>query len=87
MALQHAMTIEGTTYPEAYSRIMFIRLDKPDGYVFVNTYADKAAREENVLPIHQQEFRTDRPVFHGDVFQLAYDYLKTLPEFAGAVDC
>lgn len=87
MALQHAMTIEETTYPEAYTRALFIRVDKMSGYVFVNTYANKQAREDNELPIYQMEYRTERTLFNGDVFQLAYDYLKTLPEFAGAVDC
>lgn len=86
MALVHPITVNGTEYPTAYSRVLFVRVDKADAYVFVNTYADEAARHREDMPVHQEEHRTEAATIAGDVFIKAYEFLKTCPGFEAAVD-
>jgi len=85
MALQRSITVNDVTYPEAYSRIVMVRADKADAYIFVNTYADEAARHREDQPIKQEEPVTALSNLAGDLYPMAYTYLLTLPEFADAV--
>lgn len=86
MALQRSITVNDVEYPEAYSRVLMVRAEKARAYIFVNTYADLAAREREDQPIKQEEPVTDLALLTGELYPQAYAYLKTLPDFAGAVD-
>jgi hypothetical protein len=87
MALKRSITIDGTTYPDAYSRITTIRCDKADAYVYVCTYESEQARMDDAFPIYAEEHTCALADVASDLFPKAYEFLKTLPEFAGAIDC
>ena len=66
MALVRPITVDGTEYPTAYSRITTIRADKADAYVYVCTYADEAAANAaaaSSAPTGKGRRRTRRRVF------------------------
>lgn len=86
MALVHPFNVNDVDYAAAYSRIVVVRADKADAYVFVNTYADEASRQREDAPIHQQEYITSLAALSGDLFVKAYEFLKTCPGFEAAVD-
>jgi hypothetical protein len=86
MALVHPFSFNDVDYPAAYSRVLFVRVDKADAYIFVNTYADEAARHREDMPVYQEEHRAEAAAVAGDVFVKAYDHLKTVPMFAEASD-
>lgn len=77
----------GTTYPEAYARISFIRVDAQTAYPVVAWYENQAARERDDFPVHLFEYSTATAGLVGDIYPAAYAWLKTLPEFSGAIDC
>ncbi len=77
----------GTTYPEAYVRIMYVRSMAEESFVFVNWYADEAARQNEEPGIKVYEYKVDTDNLPGNIYPAAYAYLKTLPEFEGATDC
>jgi hypothetical protein len=79
-------TADGTHYPEAYSRVVTVRVDKNLGYVFVCTYADEDSRLLDASPIFAEEHSSLLAVFNGDVLVNAYSFLKTMPGFEDAVD-
>ncbi len=85
MALQHSVTVNDVTYPAAYSRITSFRGDKDTVGLYVCTYATEAARWADEWPITTKEYETARATVNGDLFPMAYDYLKTLPDFEGSV--
>ena len=85
MALQHSVTVDGTTYPTAYSRITSFRGDKDIVGLYVCTYANEAARWADAWPVMTKEYETARSTVNGDLYPMAYAYLKTLPDFAGSV--
>ena len=86
MALVRPITVDGTEYPAAYSRITTIRADKADAYVYVCTYADEAARQAEAFPIFAEEHVTSLASLSGDLFVKAYEFIKTVPGFEEAVD-
>lgn len=86
MALVHPFSFENVDYPAAYSRVLFVRVDKAEAYIFVNTYADEAARQREDMPVYQEEHRAPAATVAGDVLAKAYEHLKTLPMFAEATD-
>lgn len=86
MAIIHDATINGIQYPEAYSRILLVRCEVYGAFPLVLTYADEAARQRGDDALWVQEHPCDLAVVNHDVFPSAYSYLKSLPEFAGAVD-
>jgi hypothetical protein len=71
-------------FPNCYARIVNVLSDKFNWVVNVNFYADQAAREVEALPVKTAGFIT-LPL-GGDPYIKGYDYLKTLPLFAGWVD-
>lgn len=85
MALQHSVTVDGTTYPTAYSRITSFRGDKDNVYLYVCTYSNEQARWDGAFPILAKEYETARSTVNGDLYPMAYNYLKTLPDFEGSV--
>jgi len=87
MALVRSFTADdGTNYPEAYSRILVARCDKSNAYVYVLTYSSFDDRMAGDNPIWTEEHVTELAAVAHDVFPASYAFLKTLPEFAGAVD-
>ena len=85
MALQISLTApQGITLSTAYTRINNIRYGHTDCIISVDTWADQAARLANLAIIGSQSYSmTYDPT--GTSLTAAYDYLKTLPEFSGAV--
>lgn len=75
-----------TVYPEAYARIMYVRAMQQETYIFVNWYADAAARERGDEPVKAFEYTAPTAQLTGDVYPAAYAWLKAQPEFAGALD-
>lgn len=76
-----------TTYPQSYARILYIRAQAAESFICVCWYTDQAAREQGEAPIKVQEVQVATTALVGDIYPAAYAYLKTLPEFAGAIDC
>lgn len=81
------LPVGGGTYPEAYARIAQVRADAQTSYLLVVWYEDAAARERGDDPIHMYEYGAATPSLVGDIYPAAYTYLKTLPDFEGAIDC
>ena len=86
MALVRPITVNGTEYPAAYSRITTIRADKADAYVYVCTYENEAARMAEAFPIYAEEHATSLSSLNGDLFPKAYEFIKTCPGFEAATD-
>lgn len=86
MALQLSWTVDETTYPNAYARVLNCAVDSRFSWVVVGIYADEAARWANVDPVKVESYIAATPSLTGDIYTAAYAFLKTLPEFAGAVD-
>lgn len=91
MALQQSIlaadTLVGEAFPESYVKVEFVRAFKSDSLVWVNWYANGTARADMKQPVKQHEFTVATSTLVGtNVIAAAYEYLKTLPEFAGAID-
>ena len=86
MALVRPIEVNGTNYPQAYSRITTIRCDKADAYVYVCTYATEADRLAEAFPIYAEEHVTNMASLAGDLFPKAYEFIKTCPGFEAASD-
>lgn len=91
MALQQSIlaadTLVGFDYPASYVKVEFVRAWKTDSLVWVNWYADAQARADLKQPVKQKEFTVATSVLVGaNIIAASYEYLKTLPEFAGAID-
>ncbi len=92
MALQHSVEVNGTTYPMAYSRVVYVLSYKDEARIFVNTYADQGTRDQeavdpSIQPIMQKEYVAPAADMVGDQFPKAYEFLKLQPDFEGAIDC
>ena len=91
MALQIALpaedTIGNTNCPESYVKVEFVRAWKTDSLLWVNFYADGQARADMKQPVKQKEYTAPTADLVGaNIIAASYDWLKALPEFAGAVD-
>ncbi len=92
MALQQPLlaadTLVGENFPESYFKVEFVRAFKSDSLIWGNWYANAQARADMKQPVKQKEFTvaTGLLVDGGNIIASAYVYLKTLPEFAGAID-
>lgn len=71
-------------FPNCYARIVNVLSDKANWVINVNFYADQAAREAEALPVKTEGFLT--APLGGDPYVKGYEYLKTLPLFAGWAD-
>lgn len=84
MALQQSITTHyGIEVPDAYFRVKYVRLQSKTEMQFsVYGYADpdKQFIVES-LESCAYDLDGDNPI------KQAYEYLKTLPEFEGAIDC
>lgn len=79
--------IPAQVYPESYARIVHVRSMAQESFIFVCWYADETARANGELPVKVQEFPVATATLIGDIYPASYSYLKSLPEFEGAVDC
>ena len=88
MALQVAISdsIVGVPFAEAYANIQFARMTKVDAMVFVNWYANAAARWANKAPVLQKEYIAPMSALTTAPYAAMYEWLKAHPDFAGAVD-
>ena len=91
MALQIALlatdTLVGTDCPESYCKVEFVRAFKTDSLIWVNFYADGQARADMKQPVKQKEYTAPTADLVGaNIIAASYEWLKALPEFAGAVD-
>lgn len=90
MALEKTLTIDGTTYTDAYHKIVDVVLNHtPSAFIRVNTYESRSAALTGG-PIRATRNYV-QPVFDkGDDTQSAhsqwYTYLKTEDDFDGADD-
>lgn len=82
MALQKLINYKGLEIPACYHEIVAMRLEKDRGaiLVFVNRFSD--GTKEHLLDSQMYTFPYDDLAN----VQWAYAQLKTLPEFAGAID-
>jgi hypothetical protein len=87
MALTMSYTADdGSVYPNCYIPIGAIVLAPMGATICTNFFATEQAYLDNELPLVQPAFSTGLSLFDtGPAFDVAYDYLLTLPEFAGAV--
>jgi hypothetical protein len=99
MALQLNLTSDktavGVACPAAYARIVQLQFDTKTGKVdvAVDIHADKASRDAGKSPVSGGVYSgvvgKDMPNLDDSipgVRSALYAYLKTLPDFAGAVD-
>ena len=91
MALQISLlakdTLVGEAFPESYVKVEFVRAFKADSLIWVNFYANGTARADMTHPVKQTEYTVSTASLVGaNIIAASYEHLKTLPEFAGAVD-
>lgn len=88
MALQmEYISGDGTVYPQCYVKVTAIVLSLSGGTICANFYADRSVWDGGGLPLVQPAYNADIAIWDsaGQPFDIAYDYLLTLPEFSGAV--
>jgi hypothetical protein len=91
MALQISLlaadTLVGEAFPESYCKVEFVRAFKSDSLIWVNWYANGTARADMKQPVKQKEYTAETAHLVGsNIIAASYEWLKALPEFAGAVD-
>jgi hypothetical protein len=88
MAFKMALTNGncGGTFTEAYAKIEPVISVGKVTRIGVNWYADEQARTDLKQPVHANTFEVPDADLKGDFYPAMYAYLRTLPEFAGAVD-
>lgn len=86
MALQMSYTAEdGTVYPECYILVSSIIVMPETSMICTNFFSDRAAYDAGSLPLAQPAFNPSTTLFDtGPIFSVTYNYLLTLPDFAGA---
>lgn len=76
----------GASFPEAYAKISHYHGWTHSVVIHVAIYASADARHIPAQPVdtraHEMPLPTDAPLLVA-----AYDFLKTLPEYASATDC
>jgi hypothetical protein len=90
---------DGTVIENAYVNISSARSLATYTFISVNWWESETARiGSNELPTPQTVNNIPKPIYSeefivptaellGDFWPAMYQYLKTLPEFSGAVDC
>lgn len=87
MALKQTISLKNnfdelSVFPDAYIKVVTIAGDKNDMHGFYGVFKDAGSK-----CIEKVKFQF-KPSLDGENFiKQSYLYLKTLPEFAGAVDC
>lgn len=82
MALKKTIEINGVFINNAYIRVSKFSGTKSQIHLTVDICANSEAK-----PICRQEMQTGIKADGENVLTQAYNYIKTLPEFAGAADC
>lgn len=73
----------GITVPQAYYKIKSVNIESKNKMTFiVFIYADKEK-----VNLDEQFYNCVYDINGSNPIKQAYEYLKTLPEFAGATDC
>lgn len=72
-------------YPSCYAMIKNVSGDKSKIFLHVVFYADNS--KEQAIEYKQYEFAPSVADGSANFIQQGYEYLKTLTEFADAVDC
>lgn len=84
MALQINKTLHGVSIPDAYARIARFSGEKNRLSIIVEFFASATeAQKHNKFGAQIIDARIE----NGASLETMYNYLKTLPEFAGAQDC
>lgn len=87
MALTLAMNTEfGINAPNAYIKIENIYGNKEQLQIQFVVYYDENARKENMTVIKQDTVFVPTDKLKGDIFPAAYQALKTMGDYQGAVD-
>lgn len=88
MAIRLPYTVDrtGLTLPDAYVRITGYHGDKQAVLYSAEIYTNKAARQAGKEPLANRQYRAKLSDLSGAWFPSLYANIKTLPEFAGAVD-
>ena len=82
MALQKVYERFGVTFNNAYHKVEDVRVSKDSVRVRVHIQPDANTQES--IGVYMCEF--DYDANGGEPLTQAYNYLKTLPEYAGATD-
>lgn len=83
MALKKTIeTIQGLSVNDAYIRIEDVNLNKNEMTFNVKTYVDV-----DKPCLSEEFFKSVYNIDGNNPIKQGYEYLKTLPEFSGAVDC
>lgn len=101
MALQQDVTITGgIDVPTAYHRIVIVNInvELQNADIFVKIYKDQTSRQNGIDPVTSKTYHIDgtnfttyltsddcNPLDRNHVYQ-TYEYLKTLPDYVGAID-
>lgn len=84
MALKQTITLSsGLQMVDAYQRVESISLA---GKTFI-TFKIRSYKDTTFPYAAEQEYTCAYNISGSNPITQAYDYLKTLPEFSGAVDC
>jgi hypothetical protein len=70
------------TFPDCYVRVTFVESTKESSKV---TYGIFNASKEDLLS--KREFISSHNLDSKNFIAQEYDHMKTMPEFAGAIDC
>jgi hypothetical protein len=91
MGLKLATNFRGVDLPEAYFRVTQVTVTKDSAVATVGTFASESAatpasgpRNSNALAYTEYPLNYD--LAGSNPIEQAYDFVKTLPEFEGAVD-
>lgn len=82
MAIQITRKFKNIDVPQCYVRVAQVNCSKNQGTVFVEFKADKDSES-----FEATSTGFDVTLNGNNFIAQAYAHLKTLPEFAGAVDC
>lgn len=89
MALQQTVTTKsGIEVQDAYVRIDSVNGNKQQLGIIVRVYKDKAAADGNYAYLENRYYNFEPSVETGspNFIKQGYEHLKTLPEYADAVD-
>lgn len=84
MALKVSLNIGGIVVSDAYVKVESFTGDK-NHLRFVTVV--KICKDSEPLPLPNEAYGFEYELNAGNPLEQAYVYLKTLPEFTGAVDC
>lgn len=88
--LDESRNVYRYTFQACYARAVEVRSDNTTSYITVWYYADANARQQNAVLVKDEIVtlaNASMPVVDPpSPIASAYEYLKTLPEFAGWID-